>query len=83
MVDKTTILNKENRKALKSLDNWLAKQPWSKDVKDIQLALETRTMITQIEDKGYYTESERELLNGVRNYWFEAKYAGQWVCRYC
>ena len=82
MVDRTTILDKENRKALKSLDNWLSKQPWKKQI-DLDTVYKVRELITKIEDVGHYTESERDVLNGAREYWFRSKYAGQMVCSYC
>ena len=50
---------------------------------DTETTLKVRELITQIEDKGYYNKEERDILNGVRNFWFESKYKGKWVCRYC
>ena len=49
----------------------------------MNLVYQVREVITQIEDKGYYNKEERDILNGVRNYWFESKYKGKWICRYC
>ena len=82
MVNKTTILDVATALNLKKLDNWLSKQPWQKQV-DIDTFYKVRELITQIEEKGYYTEQERDVLNGVREYWFRSKYAGQMVCSYC
>lgn len=82
MVNKTTIVDLVTAHNLKKLDDWLAKQPWQKQV-DIDTFYKVRELITQIEEKGYYNEQERDVLNGVREYWFRSKYEGQWVCSYC
>lgn len=79
---KTYTVDKITAKALTTLDNWLSKQPWSKDV-DTETCMKVRELITEIEVKGYYNSEERDILNGVRNYWFESKYRGKWICRYC
>ena len=80
---KTYQVDTTTAKALKTLDGWLSKQPWKQNVQDMNLVLQVRDIISQIEDKGYYNKEERDILNGVRNHWFESKYKGQWVCRYC
>jgi hypothetical protein len=82
MVNKTTILDVETSYNLKKLDDWLSKQPWQKQV-DIDTFYKVRELIIQIEEKGYYTQQERDVLNGVREYWFRSKYEGQWICSYC
>lgn len=79
---KTYFLDKENRKALTTLDNWLATKPMDSPI-DFETLHKIREMITSIEDKGYYTQDERDILNGARDYWYNQKYGGQWVCRYC
>jgi len=79
---KTYQVDTTTAKALKTLDGWLSKQPFQKNVQDMNLVYQVREVITQIEDKGYYNK-ERDILNGVRNYWFESKYKDKWVCRYC
>ena len=71
------------RKALGTLDKWLSKQPWKDNDIDTETAYRVRELITSIEDKGYYNDNERDILNGVRDYWFESKYGGKWICRYC
>ena len=82
---KTYNVDTTTAKALKTLDNWLSKQPFENNfnLQDSNLVYQVRELITQIEDKGYYNLEERDILNGVREYWFESKYAGQWICRYC
>ncbi len=79
---KTYFVDNKILQALKTLDGWLSKQPWTQDI-DTETTLKVRELITQIEDKGYYNKEERDILNGVRNFWFESKYKGKWVCRYC
>ena len=79
---KTTFLTKETKEGLKALDNWLATQPWTNSV-EIETAMGVRTMITEIEDRGYYDTQQQELLNVIRNEWWNENYNGQWACRYC
>ena len=47
------------------MDTWLANEPWQSEV-ELKTAMEVRTMITEIETKGYYYEGEAELLNLMR-----------------
>ena len=61
----TTFIDEQQLKFLNEMDRWLSKEPWQSDV-EIKTAMEVRTMITKIEDKGYYYEGEAELLNLMR-----------------
>tara|TARA_B100000683_G_scaffold219704_1_gene216382 strand:- start:669 stop:1016 length:348 start_codon:yes stop_codon:yes gene_type:complete len=79
---KTYLVDNETLEGLKMLDNWLSKQPWKHHV-DTETAMMARELITRVETKGFYSKEERDVLNGIRNYWFESKYQGQWICRYC
>lgn len=86
MNGKKYFLDKVTIKALVDMDKWLSKSPWNqKNMGDVDLktAHMVREMITRIEDKGYYTKDERDILNGVREHWYESKYKGKWICRYC
>jgi hypothetical protein len=52
-------------KFLKEMDVWLSKEPWQSEV-ELDIAMQVRELITKIEKKGYYSESEAELLNLMR-----------------
>lgn len=80
---KTYQVDTTTAKALRTLDGWLSKQPLQQNVQDTNLVYQVREIITQIEDKGYYSKEERDILNGTREHWFESKYKGKWVCKYC
>ena len=54
------------------MDRWLSNEPWQSEV-EIKTAMEVRTMITKIEDKGYYYEGEAELLNLMREEYIRHK----------
>ena len=54
------------------MDRWLSNEPWQSEV-EIKTAMEVRTMITKIEDKGYYYEGEAELLNLMREEYIKHK----------
>ena len=47
------------------MDTWLANEPWQSEV-ELKTAMDVRTMITKIEEKGYYYEGEADLLNLMR-----------------
>lgn len=67
-----TFVTKEQLKFLKEMDNWLAKEPWQSEV-ELEIAMQVRTMITEIEKKGYYYEGEAELLNLMREEFIKNK----------
>ena len=54
------------------MDGWLSNEPWQSEV-EIKTAVEVRTMITKIENKGYYYEGEAELLNLMREEYIRHK----------
>ena len=66
MSKKTIWLTKETRKGLKKIDNYLANQPWRPDKLDMDTVLKLREMITDIEDRGYYTFEQKDILNIIR-----------------
>jgi hypothetical protein len=65
MYNNATFVDENQLKFLKEMDRWLSNEPWQSEV-EIKTAMEVRTMITKIEDKGYYYEGEAELLNLMR-----------------
>lgn len=65
MRNNATFVTKQQLKFLKQMDDWLAKEPWQREV-EVEIALQVRTMISEIEKKGYYYEGEAELLNVMR-----------------
>lgn len=86
MIEKKYFFDKKTLKGLLDMDKWLSQSPWNQKNMgevDLKTAHMVRELITRIEDKGYYTEDERDILNGVREHWFRSKYGGQWVCSYC
>lgn len=64
MYNNATFVDKEQLKNLKKMDSWLTDNMYSlgEDV-----VTEVRELITRIEKKGYYYESEAEVLNMVAN----------------
>jgi len=66
MYNNATFVTKEQLKFLKQMDNWLANEPWASEV-ELEVAMQVREMITEIEKKGYYYEGEAELLNLMRS----------------
>jgi hypothetical protein len=72
MYNNATFVDEQQLKFLKEMDRWLSNEPWQSEV-EIKTAMEVRTMITKIEDKGYYYEGEAELLNLMRGEYIEHK----------
>ena len=70
MYNNATFVTKEQLKFLKQMDNWLANEPWQSEV-ELEIAMQVREMITEIEKKGYYYEGEAELLNLMRSQYIE------------
>ena len=67
-----TFVTKEQLKFLKEMDTWLSKEPWQSEV-EIKTAMEVRSLISKIEEKGYYYEDEAEFLNLMRSEYIEHK----------
>lgn len=67
-----TIVDKERFIGLRNLDNWLSKQPWDKQL-ELPVIMEVRELITKIQERGYYTEEEKNILNDIRKSWLETK----------
>lgn len=72
MYNNATFVDEKQLEFLKDMDTWLANEPWQSDI-EIKTAMEVRTMITKIEDKGYYYEGEAELLNIMRSEYLKYK----------
>lgn len=72
MRNNATFVNEQQLKFLKEMDKWLSNEPWQSDV-EIKTAMEVRTMITKIEEKGYYYEGEADLLNLMREEYIKHK----------
>lgn len=70
--DTITFLDNKHLKSLKKLDDWLSKQPWDKDM-ELSVFLQLRELITKIEDKGYYDNEEKDMLNYLREEYFKSK----------
>ena len=58
----TVFLTNKTKKGLKKIDKFLSKEPWQASI-DLDTAYKLRNEITKIEEKGYYTFEQRELLN--------------------
>lgn len=67
-----TFVTKEQLKFLKEMDKWLSKEPWQSEV-EIKTAMEVRSLIDKIEQKGYYYEDEADLLNLMREEFIKHK----------
>ena len=72
MYNNATFVNKQQLKLLKEMDNWLSNEPWQSEV-ELEIALQVRSMISEIEEKGYYYEGEAELLNVMREEYIKHK----------
>ena len=72
MYNNATFVDEQQLKFLKEMDRWLSNEHWQSEV-EIKTAMEVRTMITKIEDKGYYYEGEAELLNLMREEYIRHK----------
>ena len=60
MYNNATLVDKEQLKNLKKLDDWLVKHN-TKIPNDV--VMECRELITKIEEKGHYYEGQAEVLN--------------------
>ena len=72
MYNNATFVTKQQLKFLKEMDNWLSNEPWQSEV-ELKTAMEVRTLISEIEEKGYYYESHAELLNLMREEFIKHK----------
>lgn len=72
MRNNATFVTKEQLKFLKEMDTWLSSEPWQKQI-EIEVAMQVRNLITEIEQKGYYYEGEAELLNVMREEYIKHK----------
>ena len=64
MFNNATFVDKEQIKNLKKIDNWLNENKYSYDEETF---LSVRELITNILERGYYYESEAEVLNMIAN----------------
>ena len=67
-----TFVDEKQLKFLKEMDKWLANEPWQSEV-ELKTAMEVRTLISKIEERGYYYEDEAEFLNIMRGEYIEHK----------
>jgi len=72
MRNNATFVDEQQLKFLKEMDKWLSKEPWQSEV-ELKIAMEVRTLISKIENKGYYYEDEAEFLNIMRGEYIEHK----------
>ena len=70
MYNNATFVNKEQLQNLKKMDKWLTDNMYSLGE---EVVTEVRDLITKIEKKGYYYESEAEVLNMVASEFNEEK----------
>ena len=65
---KNHALGSEEHKSLKVLDKWLIDNMYNTGALGGEdLVMKLRETITKIEERGYYTDLERELLNEIRS----------------
>ena len=67
-----TFVDEKQLKFLKEMDKWLANEPWQSEV-ELKTAMEVRTLISKIEERGYYYEDEAEFLIIMRGEYIEHK----------
>ena len=72
MRNNATFVDEQQLKFLKEMDKWLSNEPWQSDV-ELKIAMDVRTLISKIENKGYYYEDEAEFLNIMRGEYIEHK----------
>ena len=72
MRNNATFVDEQQLKFLKEMDKWLSNEPWQSDV-ELKIAIEVRTLISKIEEKGYYYEGEADLLNLMREEYIKSK----------
>ena len=67
-----TFVTPEQLKFLKEMDKWLSKEPWQSEV-EMEVAYKVRELITKIEKKGYYSQTEADVLNLMREEFIKYK----------
>jgi len=72
MRNNATFVDEQQLKFLKEMDKWLSNEPWQSDV-ELKIAMDVRTLISKIENKGYYYEDEAEFLNIMRGEYIKHK----------
>ncbi len=72
MRNNATFVDEQQLKFLKEMDKWLSNEPWQSEV-ELKIAVDVRTLISKIENKGYYYEDEAEFLNIMRGEYIEHK----------
>ena len=72
MRNNATFVDEQQLKFIKEMDKWLSKEPWQSEV-ELKIAMDVRTLISKIENKGYYNEDEAEFLNIMRGEYIEHK----------
>ena len=72
MRNNATFVDEQQLKFLKEMDKWLSNEPWQSEV-ELKIAMDVRTLISKIENKGYYYEDEAEFLNIMRGEYIEHK----------
>jgi len=72
MRNNATFVDEQQLKFLKEMDKWLSNEPWQSDV-ELKIAVDVRTLISKIENKGYYYEDEAEFINIMRGEYIEHK----------
>jgi hypothetical protein len=72
MRNNATFIDKHQLKLLGELDTWIYNTTW-KTTKEQDIANEVRTLITVIENRGHYWESEADLLNELREQFVQYK----------
>ena len=65
-------VNEQQLKFLKEMDRWLSKEPWQSEV-EMEVAYRIRELITKIEKKGYYSQTEADVLNLMREEFIKHK----------
>ena len=65
MRNNATFVDGQQLKFLQQLDKWIYTQKW-KTTEEQESAIQVRTLISKIENKGYYYEGEADLLNELR-----------------
>ena len=65
-------VNKQQLKFLKEMDKWLSKELWQTEV-ETEVAYRIRELITKIESKGYYSQTEADVLNLMREEFIKHK----------
>ena len=65
MYNNATFVDAQQLKFLKEMDKWLYTTNFTSE-EEHKISMEVRTLITKIEEKGYYYESEADILNIMR-----------------